>query len=689
MAHIKTMLSVDDLLEPKFESTRVFAKLKESFRVGNSTLLVVSPVPTNRNFTERELCRIRKWFYNERLVNAELRVSFSPFDARQVQADRRHLFYPELIQINCENPQDKPSSALESIHRTPWDGILIGKKSTDLLMEFTLWDAPAGSAFGTVSPEVMKMMRERFLNQVVALEPGLSYHWVGAGDFQYYMLEGMQKSSVLNGVILLFLCIAFRVLYGTWICGVLYCGVLILGAGILFGAMALCGVPMDVLSSSLFLMLVVASLEDFIFLFNRGLKRREPWRSSFKSLVVPGFLTSFTTILGFGSLYISDLAIIRRFGLWAAIGALLEWVLVFFILPALLKLWKKGQSWANPQKAYFGAWTEKFSKKRMPRFASVLCLVVFLFVPWATHHLDITDAPILLFPKGHPLRLGVDYLHETRGWETAQSLVFEDYEARAHNEAIIAQVERLDDVAGIESPYDLDRFMTDGKTIENKNLIRRELKETAVYQRLVSEDRKTRALIYLKDTDLKKIHTLRDQVQKICAHSGCVITGGTIAYADFADEIPTTLLESLLLSLILVALTITLLAFSVGRGRPKQLPFIIVSSNWGAMVMLLAAALMQIRVNFMTCVFASVLVGLAGDNAIQYLCAARRHPLTQGMVERGGASLQCTLLMSISALTFLGNYFAPARVFGIMLSVGLLLSLAGDLWILRGLISSD
>ena len=103
------------------------------------------------------------------------------------------------------------------------------------------------------------------------------------------------------------------------------------------------------------------------------------------------------------------------------------------------------------------------------------------------------------------------------------------------------------------------------------------------------------------------------------------------------------------------------------------------------MLMLCLEGIFQLKVNFLTCIFASVLVGLTGDNAIQFLFGSKRSALEVGVLKRGSASILTSVLMAGASFVFLGSYFDPPKKFGVLLAGGLLASLLGDLWILKGL----
>ncbi|MBZ0253710.1 MAG: MMPL family transporter, partial [Candidatus Methylomirabilis sp.] len=107
------------------------------------------------------------------------------------------------------------------------------------------------------------------------------------------------------------------------------------------------GKPIDLISTILPTLLVVYGVADSIHLIGRyhelyaetgdkigSLKR------TIRDLGVACFLTSLTTAVGFGSLYISKMQIIRDFGLLAAVGVMGAYVVTIFLLPIALYYWR-------------------------------------------------------------------------------------------------------------------------------------------------------------------------------------------------------------------------------------------------------------------------------------------------------------------------------------------------------------
>jgi predicted RND superfamily exporter protein len=212
-------------------------------------------------------------------------------------------------------------------------------------------------------------------------------------------------------------------------------------------------------------------------------------------------------------------------------------------------------------------------------------------------------------------------------------------------------------------------------------MIQSELGMSDLSDRYIAKSGEERAVLYLKTTNTEKLNSLRTKVIDHCPNNECWLAGEFIGFADFSKSLIQTLFESLFLSLFLVGGTIFYLSWATSK---KNFAAILVSAFWGPSVLLCGMYLFGLSVNFITCIVASTLVGLTGDNAIQYLFGG--DDLNEGINDRGVGSIQCATIMFICCLTFLGSYFEPPRTLGVLLAAGFLFSLFGDLWILKSLI---
>jgi predicted RND superfamily exporter protein len=669
---LKSVLAVDELVDESFAATRSLRELKRVFHVGEDAFVVFRPRDGQAAFTDAQLCELRRWISAEAARAPGLTRAFSPFSLRTATATAGRLWYPELLPLDCDG-RARQSDSLERrrlLGNSPWHLIVTDRETRDVGVELSFEPGAGGSE---LIPALMDSA------------PAFPQTWAGSAVYAFRMREGLRKTGALNLAVLLFLLVALRLAFGTWKAGGLYVGALLLSGVILYGAMAVAGTPIDVLNNSLFLLLAVAALEDFVFVSHSQLRRPgAPWSSHFRRLLVPGFFTSLTTLVGFGSLGISELAIIRRFGAWAAVAAGLEWVAIFLFLPSLASLWPRARHWTDPGRALFSGRVERLGRALPPRRLAFACLLAYVAAGAAFPKLTVSDAPVRIFPPDHPFRQALTYLKASRGWESDVSLLFPAGASREANERVIERVRKLPGIVTFESPYASLEFVRRGLPPLSRELVGREFTQTELARRLSPDGGPARAILYLADTDLRAINRLAASVSEICARGECSLAGELIAYAEFANRVPRTLLESLVSSLLLVGGVLAALAFALGQARAT--PALLASSFWGAATMLVVLVVFGVRMNFLTCIFASVLVGLTGDNAVQFLFAARRRGLDLGLSERAGGSIQCTIVMAFASLLFLGSTFEPPRIFGWLLFAGLLASLGGDLWILRGLL---
>ena len=690
---LRTLLAMEDLLNVDAPSRANLQELVREFRIRNSMRALIPRPETG--WRREDLRILSEWQEHTRIRNPDLLSITSVFDLRHTVSTDHSLTYPNVIDVagvpdGVRSPKDPDlARSLALAARGPWKNILIASDASSLTLAFELADS-TDRKYGSFDPRAIESIHRAFETEVTARAPGLRPFWIGAADFQHHLYIGLKRVSLLNFVLLGLLIVLLRVFLGTWKSGAIFVSTIVLAGTLLYGLMGLAGAPIDILSKSLFLMTAVAALEDFHFLSALQMQghgnpgRARNWRKTFRDMITPGFLTSFTTALGFISLHASGLEIIRRFGLWAAVGSGLEWFILFFGLPAVAHYWPALRQWVDPSRVR-GNW-RRLEDARPPRHAAPIVILTYVLAVTTFPLLNVQDFPTGMFPEDHPLRRGLAFLRDKSGWETEVSLVFPAGTDRTLAEATASVVARHPIVADIESPFAiLDSFTASIAPDDSarRALIESEVRRAPFMRSFFGHGADFRYGVLLRENDTRSLRNFTTVTERICATVGCRVAGSSIVYAEFSSAVPATLLESLGLSLLLVGFALGALTFAV--GRIDLLARILLSSFWGVGLMFVGIALFRIRVNFLTCVFASVLVGLTGDNAIFFLLGSRRKNFGHGLDKFGGASLKCGVTMAIASLVFLGSYFVPPRIFGLLLASGFLASLYGDFYLLKGL----
>ncbi|MBI3554679.1 MAG: hypothetical protein HY074_00275 [Deltaproteobacteria bacterium] len=692
LPRIRFLFSAQDMVGEGIPSADELNSIRERYEDGTSSILFITPPEGQFSFTAAELCGIRKWYSVTRLVHQELKNTVATFDIKwPIRTSPHTVKYQNVLQLDCENNTATTNSlehVKELLDSSPWAALKDRKNRLSLVFSFNFKDAHS-SNFGSFDPRAVQPLRDTVEADLAKIIPAAKMHWVGMADYQWYVRKGFQFSSVVNTLMLLFLIFGVRFVYGTWFAGIMFSATLAVNGIWIYGSKAMVGSAYDVLASGLFLILGVSAIEDFTFLSSEQLKGAS-WRQAVRKLIVPSFFTSLTSMIGFLSLCTSDLAVIRRFGLWCAIGALIEWLMLFAFLPVLLDRFYKPKRWVNPAKAV-GSRINGWGVLSTPRWVSRASMLVFPLALLSFSKIDVNDNPTKVFPANHPYNLGLLELKESKGWLGVASLI---WDATGEHFQAVPYTPKLDEVArqlrkasssvvAVESPNSILDWLAQPNVLTRDVLIS-DFKSSLQYKQLVDPSGSPRALLYLKDLSILDLQNLKAETSKLCPNQECHAGGDLIAYSDFSTFVPKTLIESMTLSLLLVALVIAALTFAFGKQR--LFFHLIASSFWGPCLMIVLVALLHIPMDFMKCIIASVLVGLTGDNAVQFLFAARRCDLREGVGRRGGASIITNVLMALTALMYLASYFNPPKTFGLLLAGGLIAALIGDLWLLNGLL---
>lgn len=187
--------------------------------------------------------------------------------------------------------------------------------------------------------------------------------------------------------------------------------------------------------------------------------------------------------------------------------------------------------------------------------------------------------------------------------------------------------------------------------------------------------------MYLKEGDLRSQTRLAEKIKELCPHHFCRVTGQNAAYLEISNKVVSTLLDSFVVSLSLVLMALMLIAHYFGIREKIAIAY---SAVWGPVAMLFVIAIFQVPVSIVTSLFAAVIVGITGDNAIQYMFATKNSDLRSGIDDRGDGTVFLSFLLAAGSCVFFFQSVKPLQILGLLFFIGFIVNLAGDLWLLKG-----
>lgn len=690
--NVRTVISVHDLMPGDFLSVKEMKDLDKDFATGRPVALILRT--SAKTFSEADLCALKTWISNRLFDDPHLINASSPFDLKKVIDQPGTLHYRPLVELNCDAPSAEPDLKYwKALWDSPLVNLFVSKSDPRFLtVELNYDGSVKDEAMGAFAPEKRLQIQASLEQALMKTGSTLSVSLSGAGIYESFLVNGMRVYGWINVLIAVFIVFSFRWLYRTWRSSAIYLVLIGTGMAVTFGAVGLSGRPIDILSNSLFVMTAVAALQDFAFL-TAAIRRGQLWES-YRRLLIPSFFTSLTTMFGFGSLAVSDIPSISWFGIWAALAAFLEWVLLFLVLPAAITIWPNLANWCRsnestvtqPANGVFNQWLRH---RVAIRLGVLIFFVVFPFGFASIFFLNVQDDPKRMLPISHPFRVELERTKAELGWEFPVSVVFPLGRELDVIQEISEAARKLSDVAAVESLSEVAHWMGKDLSPEIQDVVLRDTVFRGMTRRFQTSDGTGRIVLYVKSASLESIANIKQKIElEICAQYQCRLVGEIVAYADFVRSVSETLFESLTSGLIAVVFLIFVLAFVRLDLAifPYVAPRIIASLLWGPMAMLALLAVSQVSLNMVTLICASVVVGLTGDNAIQFLFARKirsRSDLLVAVSDRSEGALVTASLTAVSSLVFLVSYFDPPRVLGLLLFSCFLLSLIGDTFGLR------
>jgi predicted RND superfamily exporter protein len=491
------------------------------------------------------------------------------------------------------------------------------------------------------------------------------------------------------------------------------------------GAMTLLDVPLDTTTSLLAPLLMVLAVCVVVHVVARYQRERAAGRSAVQAVdeieghvLVPALLTALTTAIGFVSLLVSPIASVRRFGLFAALGALVAFVLGAVAVPAALRVLGPAGSAAGRDRVGAGlARIARFSELHAGKILAATAALVLVGVASlprlrvATHDGDF-------FPPGHSLNLAYDFIEARLGGVTPLELLFESERPGGLREpAALAAIARVQDFldAGPETLrgvsladwVDQARLALEGPEARGEPLDAAGLERAAFVLEAVAgddlpywvRDDWSRARLSSRTValDSEQNAALLERVEAAAraAVAGVpglrvAVTGLVPVFARMEEYLLASQIRSFATASLAIFAVFAVLLRSVGWALVAMVP------NLVPVVLTLAwMALAGIPLDVVTVMIASVTLGIVVDDTLHLLHGFRRAcreglapgaAMGEALARSGHALVFTALVLSLGFATLALSEFRPTARFGELTAVTIAVALAAELLLLPALV---
>jgi hypothetical protein len=177
----------------------------------------------------------------------------------------------------------------------------------------------------------------------------------GVPAIRLTMIEALHRDQLLLILLAAIASVTVLVLGTRSVAGVvLPMGTVGITVALTVGGMALAGEPLNLLTNMIPPLLVTIGLAEAVHMVLRweeevraGADRTQAAVRTLETMWLACFVTTFTTAAGFGALMLQETAILRKFGLIAALASMLAYVVTVLFVPALLPSFRPSRAQAS------------------------------------------------------------------------------------------------------------------------------------------------------------------------------------------------------------------------------------------------------------------------------------------------------------------------------------------------------
>ncbi|MBC8323807.1 MAG: MMPL family transporter [Candidatus Marinimicrobia bacterium] len=497
-----------------------------------------------------------------------------------------------------------------------------------------------------------------------------------------------------------------------------------------FGLLAVVGIPIYAVFTTIPVMLIAIGVADGIHLFshvdlfrveNPTASKIDTIRNMVQEMWKPVVMTSVTTAVGFISLLTSQVYPIKYFGVFTAFGVLAAMLLSLVLIPAgmmivgLPKIKKIKVHSADDKQATifahkFASGLIKYKWATLGLTALIIAISVF-----GTSKVWINSSFLDKFEKNSDIVLTDKFINENFGGTSTLNLVLESSEKDIFkNPAMLEIVDKMQtDVESIEivgSSFGLTDYLLRMNKVmhaddESYNIIPETSDLIAQYLLLyeMSGDpenlwqvtdfdyQKLNVTFQLKSDDSKSINMAMDRIEsyrdQFKEHNiDMNFAGSGYKALVFTDLILKGQIASLLMSLVIVAVLLSFMFKNVVAGLTGTVPIIITAAiSFGVM------GLLGIPLSTTTALMSSISIGIGIDYAVHFIDRYRENTrktkdmelaIQRTMHHSGRAIVFNAMVVIAGFMVMLFSVFPPNRELGFLVSLNMFTSFVGTITVM-------
>lgn len=554
-------------------------------------------------------------------------------------------------------------------------------------------------------------------------------HKAGRAVGQNYFVKRIEMElaifvSASIVLIIIFLIIAFRSSWGVWV--PLF--VVLLSIIWLVGIMVVCfQKQFDILLTIIPTILFVVGMSDVVHIITKyfdelrvGKEKMLALKTAFKEIGVATFLTSLTTAIGFLTLMTSSIVPTQEFGLIAAIGVFVAYILAFSLLPAVLLLSPPPKIVTrNPTKVFWNHQLRNLLlhiiRKRKAIFLGIFVVLGICF--WGISRIEINNFLLEDLRENDPMKKDFMFFEDkfagVRPFEMQVRVIDPSKDIFDREVQIeINKIERhLENVYGIgfvvspttifkglnrafhnakpeyyklpDSQQEFDKFSKQvdrfSRSSQLRALVTEDLKEGRVFGKMGDWGNKEiqRRNKVLEDYISENVNTNLIQTRQT----------GTARLIDLNnDYLSATMIQGLIIAFLAVAIIVGIMF--------KSIRMVIISLIPNILPLLLVAAVMGfsgIELKVSTAIIFTIAFGIAVDDTIHFVARLRlelnkgrsiHYAIKRAFIGTGKAIIVTSLILCAGFLTLLMSSFMGTFYTGLLISLTLFFAVFSDLLVL-------